>query len=149
MDRRCSPPFVDITPEASTGNLSRLSNALRVLEAKVRGAGRDDPLTFAHDADSLAAVQVWNLSTRSGDLDISFVPSGTQGYPDLSRDAESTTIRGITVQLASLADVVRSKEAAGRDKDRRALPVLREILARRLHEQDRPRGPGNLRPFAW
>ncbi|MCA1712722.1 MAG: hypothetical protein LC789_14245 [Actinobacteria bacterium] len=38
-------------------------------------------------------------------------------------------LRGTTVRLASLADIVRSKEAAGRDKDRRALPVLRELLA--------------------
>lgn len=86
----------------------------------------------------LAAARTWNVSTRFGDLGISFRPSGTQGFPDLTRDAAPIVIRGITVRLASLADVVRSKEAAGRDKDRRALPVLREILARRLHEQDRP-----------
>ena len=31
--------------------------------------------------------------------------------------------------VASLADVIRSKEAAGRDKDHLVLPVLRRILA--------------------
>lgn len=125
---------VDITPETSRENLARLSEALHDLAAKVRADELVDALPFTHDASSLAAVQVWNLTTRFGDVDISFVPSGTQGFPDLARDSVSIVIHGITVQLASLADVIRSKEAAGRDKDRRALPVLREILARRLAE---------------
>jgi hypothetical protein len=42
------------------------------------------------------------------------------------------TLRGVPVLLASLQDVVRSKEAAGRDKDRRALPILRELVAEQL-----------------
>lgn len=129
------PTFdVDITPDSSDNNLARLSAALRELDAKVRAVELDEPLPFSHDADSLGAVQVWNLSTPHGDLDISFVPTGTRGYEDLRRDAGEVTIQGVPILVASLADVVRSKEAAGRDKDRRALPVLREILARRLHE---------------
>jgi hypothetical protein len=126
---------MDITPERASDNLARLSDALRELDAKVRAAELDEPLPFSHTADSLAAVDVWNLRTRFGDLDISFVPKGTDGYPDLARSAVESQVGGVVVRVASLADVVRSKEAAGRDKDRRALPVLREILARRLHER--------------
>jgi hypothetical protein len=37
------------------------------------------------------------------------------------------TILGAEVDVASLADVIRSKEAAGREKDRLVLPVLRRI----------------------
>ena len=33
--------------------------------------------------------------------------------------------------IASLADIIRSKQAANRPKDQRVLPTLREILARR------------------
>ena len=80
-------------------------------------------------------MAVWNLRTPHGDLDIWFVPAGTRGYADLRRDAREISFRGMHIVVASLADVVRSKEATGRDKDRRALPVLREILARRLHER--------------
>ncbi len=126
---------LDITPERGGANLTKLSNALRELNAKVRAVELEEPLPFSHDAASLGAVQVWNLSTPHGDLDISFMPTGTRGYDDLRRDAGEVTFRGLHILVASLADVVRSKEAAGRDKDRRALPVLREILARRLHEQ--------------
>jgi hypothetical protein len=36
-------------------------------------------------------------------------------------------ILGAEVDVASLADVIRSKEAAGRDKDRLVVPTLRRI----------------------
>lgn len=125
---------IDITPATARANLVRLSAALTELDAKVRAVEIDEPLPFSYDADSLAAVQVWNLRTAYGDLDISFVPTGTTGYDDLRRGAAVVELRGLRIVVASLADVIRSKEAAGRDKDRRALPVLREILARRLQD---------------
>jgi predicted nucleotidyltransferase len=122
---------LDLTPEASGENLTRLSDALRELEAKVRAAELDEAPPFNHDATSLGAVRVWNLVTPHGVLDISFVPTGTEGYTDLARDAVDTPIFGSMVKVASLADVIRSKQAANRNKDQRVLPTLREILARR------------------
>jgi hypothetical protein len=55
-------------------------------------------------------------------------PSGTHGYDDLRRDAIELEILGVHVPVASLADVIRSKEAADRPKDRLTLPVLRRIF---------------------
>lgn len=127
---------VDVTPHRSAENLARLSIALTELHARVRAEGAPvDGVPFAHDADSLGAVEIWNLRTRFGDLDITFTPSGTTGYDDLRRDAVEVVLGGTPVVLASLADVVRSKSAANRDKDRRALPVLRELLARQKRDQ--------------
>lgn len=125
---------VDVTPERDPANLERLSKALRELDAKVRAEGLD-PMPFSHDGASLARADVWNLTTTYGDLDVTFTPSGTTGYDDLRRDAVQITLRGTPVLLASLADIVRSKGAAGRDKDRRALPVLRELLARETRQR--------------
>lgn len=122
---------LDITPEASSANLARLSEALRSLEAKVRTHAVEGGVPFDHDAESLAAAGVWNLTTPHGDLDISFVPNGTAGYDDLVKDARETRTFGVVVRVASLADVIRSKQAANRPKDQRVLPVLREILASR------------------
>ena len=124
---------VDLVPAPGRENFERLSAALDELEAKVRAG--DEAFPFGHDAESLAAAQIWNLTTRYGDLDITVMPTGTQGYEDLKRDAVTVTVLDTTVQLASLADIVRSKEAAGRDKDRRALPILRELVARQLRER--------------
>lgn len=125
---------IDVTPLSERANLTLLSEALRELDAKIRN-GDEDPLPFAHDATSLAGSVFWNLRTKHGDLDLRFQPSGTQGYADLRRDAIEVTLRGTPVLLASLADIVRSKEAAGRDKDRRALPILRELVAQQLRDR--------------
>jgi hypothetical protein len=90
---------------------------------------RTDPRPVSHDATTLSDVAVWNLSTKFGDLDVTTTPSGTQGYADLRRDAVTIRLRGVEVRVASLADIVRSKDAAGRNKDRLVLPVLRELAA--------------------
>lgn len=129
---------IDITPERSRENLARLSEALTELGAQVRAEGVDGGLRFAHNAESLAAAQIWNLTTPHGDLDISFTPQGTEGYEDLVREATDTSIMGLSVPVASLADVIRSKQAANRPKDQRVLPTLREILAARHRRGDQP-----------
>jgi hypothetical protein len=120
---------VDVTPEMTPDNLTRLSQALRDLDARVRHPDVPEGLPFAHDATSLAGSVFWNLTTRHGDLDLSFTPAGTTGYGNLASDAVRLRLGSVEVAIASLADIVRSKNAANRDKDRRALPVLRELLA--------------------
>ena len=120
-----------MTPEASTANLTRLSAALRDLGARIRTDAAPDGLPFDHDAESLGGSSVWNLTTKYGDLDLSFMPSGTQGFEQLDRDGMDIDLGGVVVRVASLEDIVRSKQAANRDKDRRVLPALREILANR------------------
>ena len=118
----------DIVPQESAENLDRLSKALDAIDARIRIAGDEHGVPFSHDADSLSQVRIWNLVTDLGDLDITFVPSGTRGYDDLVRDVEEIPVEGIVVPVASLADVVRSKEAAGRPRDQAALPALRHLL---------------------
>jgi hypothetical protein len=134
---------VDIVPAGDTDNWTRLSAALTELDAKVRAVELDEPLPFEHDGESLSLSRIWNLTTRYGDLDITQMPAGTQGYDDLKRDAVDMRVAGVHIRVASLADIVRSKEAAGRDKDRRALPVLRELLAIQMREKTGrpPAGP--------
>ena len=75
------------------------------------------------------------LTTRAGDVDLMFTPAGTQGYDDLRRGARRERIAGVTVAVAALTDVIRSKEAANREKDSMQLPILRRTL-----EQVRERG---------
>jgi hypothetical protein len=49
----------------------------------------------------------------------------------LIQHAEERSLGTITIRVAALADIVRSKEAAGRDKDIRALTELYELLHRK------------------
>lgn len=118
----------DITPAADRDNLERLAAALVDLDARIRVDGEPDGLLFDRSGEALSRAQIWNLVTPHGHLDIWFVPSGTRGYEDLIRDAVAYEIAGVEVNVASLADVIRSKEAAGRPKDRMVLPTLRELL---------------------
>ncbi len=121
----------DITPRSDRANLEKLAAALVALRARIRTDSEPAGLPFACDADALAARKTVNLTTAAGDLDLTFEPAGTTGYDDLRRDATRTDLYGVAVQIASLADVIRSKQAANRPKDQRVLPTLREILSRR------------------
>lgn len=120
---------IDVVPSRDPANLDRLSTALKQMHARVWTASEPEGIPFDHDAASIADVGVWNLVTDLGRLDLTFEPAGTGGYEDLARDALRLTILGAEVDVASLADVVRSKEAADREKDRLVLPVLRRLLA--------------------
>ena len=74
----------DICPAREGDDLERLARALVGLRARIRTPGVPEGLAFACD-----------LTTRFGDLDLSFVPSGTSGFEDLRQH----------VAVASLADV--------------------------------------------
>ena len=122
---------MDVTPATSKQNLQRLAAALRELAAGIRVDDRADGLAFDTSADALAGMSLLNLRTRYGDLDLSFAPAGTEGYDDLTRAAQPRLIAGIRVQVASLADIIRSKQAAARPKDLQALPELQRLAHRR------------------
>ena len=125
---------VDIAPANDRDNLECLATALRSLDARIRtddvpqGLPFDCSVGFLHN---LGPDAILNLMTRAGALDLSFTPAGTGGYPDLRRDAVAVEApEGVPILVASLADVIRSKSAADREKDRRALPRLHELLER-------------------
>lgn len=124
---------VDIAPAFDQENLGRLAKALRRLGARVRVEGTPDGLPFDCSGEflqNLGPEAVLNLTTRAGDVDLAFRPAGTGGFDDLRRDAVAIDLTGTPVLVASLADIIRSKDAADRDKDRQALPRLRQLAAR-------------------
>ena len=125
---------LDIAPARDPDNLRRLSTALQDLEARIRAEGVPEGLAFDCSAgflENLGPDAILNLATRAGALDICFVPSGSAGYQDLKRDAVALeAVEGTFVLVASLPDVIRSKSAAGREKDRLALPRLYDLLER-------------------
>jgi hypothetical protein len=119
---------VDICPANDDDNLSRLAAALADLEARIRTPDTPSGVPFPRDAAFLSGVNLLNLITRAGDLDIAFTPAGTSGYADLASRATNILVRKSTIPVASLEDVIRSKTAANRPKDRRTLPVLHQLL---------------------
>jgi hypothetical protein len=85
---------------------------------------------------------MWNLVTAAGRLDLAFRPSGTAGYEDLIQGALRFEVYGTELLVASLEDIIRSKEAADRPQDRQDVLIMREILRRaRITERSRRRKP--------
>jgi len=134
------PTFdVDITPEPTPANLARLSAALRALDARVRVDGIPDGLPFDHDGSSLAHMTMLNLVTRAGDLDVALHPAGIATFADWDAHAINLVVLGVPVRVARLDDIIRSKEAAGRHKDRVTLPLLRALRDRLRRHESPPR----------
>lgn len=119
---------LDVTPAPAADNYERLATALTDLDAKLRlpdGTGIEFPI----DAGYLAGNTAWTLLTRFGVLDLVYAPAGTRGFEDLRRQGVLLDLGiGKPVLVASLIDVIRMKEAAGRLKDEAVLPALRQTL---------------------
>jgi hypothetical protein len=122
---------VDVTPARTRENFTRLAAALRELDAKLRIPDMEEPLAIRLDERTFGQGTTWTFVTKHGYLDIALLPDGTRGYDDLRRSATREQITDtVTIFVAALADVIRSKEAAGREKDRAVLPILRQVLER-------------------
>ena len=119
---------IDVVPDRSAANLVRLATALRRMHAKIRTEG--DPVATPIDAEFLANMPfMLNLVTDFGILDLTFEPSGVlRGYHDWNAQASSEEMAdGVVIRVASLDDIIDSKRAADREKDRRALPYLESL----------------------
>ena len=128
---------VDVTPARTRENFTRLAAALKELDAKLRVPDLEEPLAIPLDERTFGQGTTWTFVTKHGYLDIALLPDGTRGYDDLRRLATREQITDtVTIFVAALADVIRSKEAAGREKDRAVLPILRQVLER-SHRKDR------------
>jgi hypothetical protein len=126
---------VDLVPEWSDENLERLVSALRVLGAELHVSDVDEPVAFALDAQSLRQFEVSTWRTRLGDIDvIAGTPTATRGvlarYEALAARAQERSAFGVTLLIASLDDIIESKEALGREPDLVALPELHRLRAR-------------------
>jgi hypothetical protein len=118
----------DICPSRHRENLARLAAALDDLDARLRTPDIPGGVPFPRDPQFLASVDLLNLVTRAGELDIAFLPAGGADYESLAARASHVRVRDLTIPVAALEDVIRSKEAANRPKDHRTLPVLRQLL---------------------
>ncbi len=117
----------DIVPAKTDDNLERLSAALLDLDARLRSPDEPDGLAFEPHPTLLSSMSMLNMTTRCGDLDMTFTPAGLDGYDGLAERSVVYELGGHRVQVAALSDIIRSKEAADRPKDHATLPVLRAL----------------------
>ncbi len=121
----------DIAPATNDENLERLASALVEMDARVFTEGVPEGLAFDCSSRTLANAAMWNLVTDAGRLDIVFKPAGTEGFDELAASAIHFDVFGVRIVVASLEDIIRSKEASDRPQDRQDVAVLREIMQRK------------------
>ena len=119
---------IDVLPDRAEENLERLARALNRMNAMIRT--RDEAVPALIDGPFLASMPfMLNLVTDFGILDLTFEPSGPLGgFRDWNEDATWQEVAdGLVIRVASLTDIIASKRAADREKDRRALPYLESL----------------------
>ncbi len=119
---------IDIVPSRQAENLDRLGRALRRMHAMIRTI--DEPVAALLDGPFLANMPLMlNLVSDFGDVDLTFNPSGgLDGFDGWNVRATFVEIADqITVRIAALDDIIASKRAANRPKDRMALPYLESL----------------------
>lgn len=127
----------DICPEWSEANLARLATALTELDARLKiGESSLEVLEIAIDARTIHNIEIGAWRTAAGDVDVLLgIPSESRfhltRYEQLAPNATELEVDELRVLVASLEDIIRSKEVAARDKDRAALPELRQLLHER------------------
>lgn len=97
---------------------------------------RQLPVTV--DATTLRRFVSSTWMTDAGPIDVLGdlpVARGRRGYDELMQNAVPRQVHGIIVQLASLDEIIASKEAAARDKDRQALPELYDLQRRQSDDE--------------
>ena len=116
---------LDICYSGEDANLERLGQTLVGLGARLRGVAEDVP--FVPDGPTLRRTQILTLDTPLGPLDLLVDPSGSPGYAALSERALRVEWAGTTIKVASVADLIAMKRAAGRPKDLLAVEELEAI----------------------
>jgi hypothetical protein len=118
---------MDVTPDPAGSNLERLVAALKELGAQFRVAGQEEGVVVPLHPAWFHSLTSATFITRAGLLDVVLRPDGLAGYDSIASAGVDFEVYGIPVRVAALRDIVRSKEAANREKDRAALPVLRQL----------------------
>lgn len=121
---------VDIVPEPSRDNLSRLWDALVELEAQPAELPdfrpEEMPVEFSL-AGIIEGGGNWVLHTSCGRVDVMQWVSGVESYEELRVRAVETRIPqiGATVWFAGLDDLLAMKREAGRPQDLMDITALR------------------------
>ncbi len=120
---------VDVCYSRERPNLIRLAEALRSVNATLRGAPKDLP--FLLDEETLRKGLNFTFDTDIGKIDILGEVQGVGGYAQCRQHSSEVELFDHPYRVLSLEKLIAAKRAAGRSKDLSALPELEAILENR------------------
>lgn len=120
---------VDICIVFSDENIARIRDALR--EFNPRHRMHPQELSFLTHPGPGAPLNNLYLRTDLGVVDILSTILGVGDFSRLCATAEITEVDGRRYRLMALPDLIRAKEAVGREKDLLVAKELRAIAAKR------------------
>ncbi|MBI3658263.1 MAG: hypothetical protein HY232_17805 [Acidobacteria bacterium] len=123
---------LDVVHSRAPDNIDRLLAALETLEANYRGPWvpkrKPSPSHLLSPGHQL-------LMTLAGPLDVLGAIGKGYGYDDLLKQTVTLEVdEGLKIRVLNLDTLIKTKEEAGRDKDKAVLPILR----RTLEEKSKP-----------
>jgi len=88
------------------------------------------------------ASDLFRLTRDDDGLQVDFMGTihGIRSFEGVRDRALSIDIDGVTIRVASLADIVRSKKAANRPRDRAVLEILEKALEETDRKKEKARG---------
>jgi hypothetical protein len=114
---------LDLIPEPTRANLTRLAEALNELEARVLNDGSEG---IAIDARMLPRATLWQFATAAGDIDVLHDAPGAAGFAELRERVLEVELGNLRIPFASREDLIRMKRAAGRPVDLADVAALSE-----------------------
>lgn len=117
---------LDIVHRRTPENVSRLMTALAALDARYRGLAG---WLLRPQTDAIAGDGHHLLLTNCGPLDVLGCIGAGEGFEGLRGESNTHVLGEQKVTVLNLSALIRTKQAAGRDKDLAVLPILRRTLA--------------------
>lgn len=133
--RRRTPMKLEVMPSPGPDNFERLAAALVALDAHPIELGPSAPTPTAEQLR--VAPVVPPLRTRHGELHVLNEVPGATAYAGMRTRALDVDLDGIVIQIISVDDLIRMKQAAGRPSDLEDIEALTTV-ARDERRSDDP-----------
>ena len=117
---------VDICHLRDKENLENIVKALKTFNPYLRGAEKDLPFIF--DTETLQKGLNFTFSTDIGDIDLIGEVSGIGGYDEVIKYSETVDIYGMQCHVLTVEGLIKTKKAAGREKDRIVIKEMEALL---------------------
>jgi len=125
---------LDVCYARDQANLGRLAEALKSVNARLRGA--PEGLPFKLEAETLRHGLNFTFVTDIGSIDFLGEVAGVGGFTEAREGAVTYELFGYQYPVLSLDRLIAAKRAAGRAKDLGALPELEAIYEQQLRSQN-------------